>query len=240
MRRYGSECNQEAYAMSATLPVHGADNVTVSLADDIFERTRSAGAIYYSLVAERANARQGTGAAKNRANVTGSGAKPWRQKGTGRARAGSRKSPLWVGGGVIFGPHPRTYTVRIPPKQKKAAIYSLLSFHNQQKSLLVINAVSVTEGKTKELLNVVDSNFKDIHCGRHAIVLIIDNNNPGSGLVRQAARNIPAFTVHSYDQLAVRALVHADYIIFSLDALHKMQNTTALPTQSSAANEERE
>ena len=113
------------------------------------------GALAGPLRNELANQRIGTASTKTRSEVRGSGTKPWRQKGTGRARAGSRQSPVWVGGGVVFGPRPRDYGYRLPRKIKRLAIRSILSQKQQESRLKVVEDFSVESGKTRELVKVL-------------------------------------------------------------------------------------
>jgi large subunit ribosomal protein L4 len=112
--------------------------------------------VHQSVRAEQAARRRGTAATKTRAMVSGGSAKPWRQKGTGRARAGSSRSPLWTGGGVTFGPQPRSYTFKVNRKEQRAALRSALSLHAQRGSLAVLDAASFTEPKTRRALELLD------------------------------------------------------------------------------------
>ncbi len=206
-----------------TVQLAGGDQQNVKLSKEIFGREVSKESIYYALNAERANLRQGNAATKTRGHVRGSNIKPWRQKGTGRARAGSRQSPLWVGGGTIFGPHPKDYSINIPPKQKRAALMSLLSFHNAQNNILAIDQLNVANGKTKELVTILTQKFKEINFAKDKILLIIDDEHEQAGLVRRAGKNIPGLRINSYNRMAAITLVYVDYIIFALPALEKLQ-----------------
>lgn len=125
----------------------------VELSDDVFNSEINDVLIYELIKAANANLRQGTHKTKERAEVHGGGAKPWRQKGTGRARAGTTRSPIWVGGGTVFGPRPRDYRVDLPKKIKKAAYRSLFSLKAKEGSLKVIEDFTVT-GKTKEMASI--------------------------------------------------------------------------------------
>jgi large subunit ribosomal protein L4 len=112
--------------------------------------------VHQSVRAEQAARRRGTAATKTRGRVSGGGAKPWRQKGTGRARAGSSRSPLWTGGGIVFGPQPRSYTFKINRKEQRAALRSALSLHAQRGSLAVLDAASFTAPKTSQAFDLLD------------------------------------------------------------------------------------
>jgi large subunit ribosomal protein L4 len=112
--------------------------------------------VHQSVRAEQAARRRGTAATKTRAMVSGGGAKPWRQKGTGRARAGSSRSPLWTGGGVVFGPQPRSYTFKVNRKEQRAALRSALSLHAQRGSLAVLDAAAFKAPKTSDALGLLE------------------------------------------------------------------------------------
>ncbi len=137
----------------------------IELADDIFGIEPNEHAIYLSVKAYLANQRQGTHKAKERSEVRGGGRKPWRQKGRGTARAGTTRSPIWVGGGTTFGPRPRDYTQKLPKKVKQLARKSALSSKAKEKQLLVVEDFTFEQPKTKEfasILNAFDLNGKKI------------------------------------------------------------------------------
>jgi large subunit ribosomal protein L4 len=112
--------------------------------------------VHQSVRAEQAARRRGTAATKTRGMVSGGGAKPWRQKGTGRARAGSSRSPIWTGGGVVFGPQPRSYTFKVNRKEQRAALRSALSLHAQRGSLAVLDTAAFKEPKTSQAADLLD------------------------------------------------------------------------------------
>src|SRR5579871_1071676 len=112
--------------------------------------------VHQSVRAEQAARRRGTAATKTRGEVSGGGAKPWRQKGTGRARAGSSRSPIWTGGGTVFGPHPRSYTFKVNRKEQRAALRSALSLHAGRGSLAVLDAGSFEAPKTSQAFDLLD------------------------------------------------------------------------------------
>src|ERR1700724_883981 len=113
--------------------------------------------VHQSERAEQAARRRGTAATKTRAMVSGGGAKPWRQKGTGRARAGSSRSPIWTGGGVAFGPQPRSYTFKVNRKEQRAALRSALSLHAERASIAIVDASAFTAPKTSQALELLES-----------------------------------------------------------------------------------
>jgi large subunit ribosomal protein L4 len=136
-------------------PVLG-QNKKVKLDESAFGANFRGPLVHQSVRAEQAARRRGTAATKTRAMVSGGGAKPWRQKGTGRARAGSSRSPIWTGGGVAFGPHPRSYTFKVNRKEQRAALRSALSLHAERKSLAILDAGAFDTPKTSRAFELLD------------------------------------------------------------------------------------
>lgn len=198
------------------LGVDGAVSGAVELNQEVFGAQVSEGSVYYKLRNECANARQGTVKTKQRGEVSYSGRKPWRQKGTGRARAGTRRSPIWVGGGTIFGPQPRDYSYTLPKKIRRLAFRSVLTKKLADKSLVVVESVHSSDGKTKGFADAV-RNF--VPQEYHNAVLIIDDHDV---LVRRAARNIPWLTVLVYSQLVLQKLLYAQRIVVTKAAVEKL------------------
>src|SRR5206468_2769577 len=130
-----------------------------------------------------ANRRRGTASTKTRGEVSGGGRKPWRQKGTGRARQGSIRSPLWRGGGIALGPKPRDYTYRVPKKVRRAALCSALSLKVREGLLKVVSRLELPEPKTKRMVGLL----KDLGVARRVLILLADDNLN----VQLAARNLP-------------------------------------------------
>jgi large subunit ribosomal protein L4 len=134
----------------------GATSKKVKLAETAFGASFNEPLVHQSVRAEQAARRRGTASTKTRAMVSGGGAKPWRQKGTGRARAGSSRSPLWTGGGVVFGPQPRSYTFKVNRKEQRAALRSALSLHAGRGSLAVVDAAAFKAPKTSDAFDLLD------------------------------------------------------------------------------------
>jgi len=189
------------------ITVDGSASREIQLADEVFGAEVSEGSIYHALRNELANKRMGTAATKTRAEVHGSNAKPWRQKGTGRARAGHKRSPLWVHGGVIFGPQPRDYSYRLPRKLKRLAMRSLLSQKNAQERLLVMEDFTVQSGKTKDLVQILKKLDPQAQ-GRTVIVLGKEDR-----LLRRAGRNLPSLSFLAYNRLSAHELFYASRLI---------------------------
>ncbi len=159
--------------------------------------------------------RAGTHSTKTRGDVKGSTRKPWRQKGTGRARAGDRRSPLWRHGGTVFGPKPRSYAYTFPKKKKRAAMRCALSERLRNNELFVVDSLTFESHKTKEFVNVM-KNF-----GIDRKLLVIDdglNNN-----LYLSTRNIPGVKFVEVDGLNIYDVVHHNNIMFSLKAIEKVQ-----------------
>ena len=186
----------------------------LELADDIFGVEVSEGAIYHAIRNELANRRVGTAATKSRSQVRGTGRKPWRQKGTGRARAGDVKSPLWTGGGVIFGPSPRSYRYRIPRKAKRRAMCSILTRKVQEARVTVVDGVTAESGKTKELVR----QLQPITGGERSVWLL---SGAGESLLR-AGRNIPWLRLRAYDTVSAHDLYYSERILMSPEVADKL------------------
>ncbi len=186
----------------------------IEVSDRVFARGVNNNAIYYAINAESAHRRTGTSSTKTRSEVNGSNAKPWPQKGTGRARAGDRKSPIWVGGGIAFGPRPREYSYKVPKKVKRLAYCSILSMKTGEERLKVVEDFSIESGKTKELANIM-KNF----AGEERTVVITASND---GLLRRAGRNIPWLHFQSYNRLSAHDLFYGRNILVLESAAAKL------------------
>src|SRR5206468_1307165 len=147
--------------------------------DTAFSAPFNESLVHEAVVAELAARRQGTHATKTRGDVSGGGAKPWRQKGTGRARAGSSRSPVWTGGGTVFGPHPRHYTVKVNRKARRAALRSALSVHAERGSMAVFDATVFDAPSTKQAADLLDGWLSTDQKGSTLIVLSDDEANAG-------------------------------------------------------------
>ena len=148
----------------------GKELRTISLDDKVFGLPVNEDVIYYAITNELANKRVGTACTKTRAEVHGSNKKPYKQKGTGNARRGDKKSPITVGGGTIFGPKPRDYSYSLPKKEKRLAMKSILSLQAQSDRLTVVEDFTVESGKTKDLVKILDNFAKD----ERTVIILID------------------------------------------------------------------
>lgn len=150
-----------------TLPIYsseGAETGTIKLDTTVFDGTVNKDAIYQAVVAYRANQRKGLAATKTRGEVSGGGRKPWRQKGTGRARAGSTRSPLWRHGGVVFGPHPRDFSYQLPQKIRALALKSSLNAKVKENNFMVLETLELADHKTKNAAKVLKNLKLDAGC----------------------------------------------------------------------------
>jgi large subunit ribosomal protein L4 len=181
--------------------IKGEELRSVTLNDAVFNREISDGSIYNAINNEAANRRVGTASTKTRGEVNYSNSKPYKQKGTGNARAGDKKSPIWVGGGTIFGPKPRDYSYSIPKKMKRLAMKSLLSLSVSEERLVVVEDFTIENGRTKELATIVNNFVTD----KKRTVLILKDDDV---MMRRAARNIPYLRVLSYNKLSAKELLY--------------------------------
>jgi len=176
-------------------------------------------ALFYDVVRhDLATQRKGTAATKNRTLVPGGGAKPWKQKGTGRARAGTRRSPLWRGGGTIFGPMPRGYGFSLPKKVKKAALRAALTLKRQEGRLIVLDSFPLEGFKTQKVLEVLKT-FQVENA-----LIVTDEKNP---LLERSARNIPGLQVLRHIGLNVYDILNHEHLILLKPAVQRIQGVSA-------------
>lgn len=185
--------------------IDGKELRTIELDDAVFGLPVNEEVIWYAVNNELANRRLGTASTKDSAEVHGSNAKPYKQKGTGRARRGDKKSPLMVGGGIVFGPKPRDFSYAMPKKAKRLALKSILSLKAQSDILKIVEDFTVESGKTRDLVKILKS-FGD----QERTVLILKDDD---AKVKQAGRNIPWLTYLSYDNLTAHDLFYGRRVI---------------------------
>jgi large subunit ribosomal protein L4 len=180
---------------------------------DIFSVPMNDHLLYEAVINYRANQRRGAASTKTRAMIRGGGRKPWRQKGTGRARAGSIRSPLWRSGGVTFGPRPRDYSYRIPKKARRKALRSALAAKLAEKQLIVVETLDFKQPKTKEGIKLLDNlNFKS--------ALIVDSHENKNLML--SVRNIPKVKAVDYNYLNVYDVLNHKGLIFSQRAFDSL------------------
>ena len=170
--------------------------------------------LHQAVVMQLANRRAGSAATKTKGFVSGGGKKPWRQKGTGRARAGSTRSPIWVGGGTTFGPHPRDYSYRLPRTARREALLSALSLKNRDGKIIVVDKFELDEGKTKLMVRAL-AELKV----QSALVVI-----PQSDVkIERSARNLPKIKVLRVEGLNVYDLLRYEHLILTEGALKRLE-----------------
>jgi large subunit ribosomal protein L4 len=179
---------------------------TVELNADVFEVQVSDGCIYYAVKNELANRRVGTACTKTRAEVNYSNTKPFKQKGTGNARRGDKKSPVFVGGGTIFGPRPRDYSYSVPKKVKRNAMRSLLSQAVKEERMFVVEDFTIDSCKTKDMAKILKNFAADDL--RTVVIMAGDDAQ-----IRRASRNIPNVHVLAYDKLSAKELLYGKKVL---------------------------
>ncbi len=201
-------------------PVLGATK-KVKLEDAAFSARFSGPLVHQSVRAEQAARRRGTAATKTRGMVSGGGAKPWRQKGTGRARAGSNRSPLWAGGGTVFGPQPRSYTFKVNRKEQRAALRSALSLHAQRGSLAILDGAGIESPRTSRALELLDGWDQP----RPTLVVL----GPEESAAALSFRNLDRVAVTTPEDVGVTELVGAASLVVSEAALKPLVARTGQP-----------
>ena len=195
------------------IPVLGAGvGKTVKLKDAAFAARFHGPLVHQSVRAEQAARRRGTASTKTRGMISGGGAKPWRQKGTGRARAGSSRSPIWTGGGTVFGPQPRSYTFKINRKEQRAALRSALSLHAQRSSIAVLDTAAFQAPKTSQALELLDS--WPLAARPTLVVLTAEERDAALSF-----RNLARVAVLTHENVGVADLVGAASLVLSQSAL---------------------
>ena len=183
----------------------------ITLDDSVFGIEPNQQVIYDVVNAQRAAMRQGTHDTKNRREVSGGGRKPWRQKGTGRARQGSIRSPQWRHGGIVFGPTPRSYAVKVNRKVSKLAMKSALSYKVLNNKLIAVDTITLNEIKTKDFVKVIESLNA---CGKTLFVLPQVTEN-----VERSSRNIPNVSVNVANHVSVYDVLNCDKVVVALDSI---------------------
>jgi len=196
--------------------IDGKELRSIELNDEIFGIDVSSGSIYHAVINELANRRLGTAKTKDRAEVHGSSRKLFKQKGTGRARAGNLRSPTRVKGGVIFGPRPRDYSYKLPKKLKRLAIKSILSLKNKENLIRIVEDFNIENGKTKALVTILKNQVP-----AERTVLVLNNDLP---MVKRAGRNVEWLGVLSYNRLAAHTLFYAKHVVIQETAIKQLSD----------------
>lgn len=197
----------------------GRKTSKLELADAVFGIEPNANAMHLSVVSYLAAQRQGTQSTLTRSEVSGGGAKPWRQKGTGRARQGSTRSPQWTHGGIALGPKPRKYTVNINKKVKRLAMKSALSTKVAESEMLVVNKIELEAIKTKAIAEMLAK----LKTGKKVLLVLPENNE----VVYKSARNIEGVKVVTVNTLCVYDILNCNEIVVLKDAAKKIEEVYA-------------
>jgi large subunit ribosomal protein L4 len=177
----------------------------IELNEAVFGAPVNEGAIYEVVRMQMASRRRGTAATKGRSDIRGGGKKPWRQKGTGRARAGHSRSPIWRGGGTVFGPSPRSYAFKVPKKVRRMALISALSMKFREERMVVLRDFPMEEAKTKRFQEVID------RFGFGKVLFVTDGSQP---ILEKSSRNIPQVKMVRPEGINVYDLLKYDHVVF--------------------------
>jgi large subunit ribosomal protein L4 len=199
--------------------VSGSQVGELELADSVFGIQPNTHVMHSAVILQQAAERQGTHKTKGRSEVRGGGRKPWKQKGTGRARQGSIRSPQWVGGGTVFGPTPRSYGFKLPKKVRRLAIKSALSSKVIAENIIVLDQLTFAAPKTKEFKNILNN----LKADRKALVVTANYEDN----VALSARNIPGVKFVAADGINVRDVLVYDKLIITKEAVEKVQEVFA-------------
>lgn len=213
----------ETQASSARIPVFSPDRQLVGeieLPQMITQQPPREHLLFETVRMQLANRRAGTAATKTRAFVRGGGKKPWKQKGTGRARSGSTRSPVWVGGATVFGPQPRSYEYRLPKSARRTALRAALADKYRDGALVVVNEIELTELKTKRMVEFLAR----LQMGDSVLVVIPEANEK----IEKSARNLPGVKVLRCEGLNVYDLLRYRQILFTQTALQKVTERLAV------------
>lgn len=171
--------------------------------------------LYDALRLARNNFRQGTADTKTRSEVSGGGRKPWRQKGTGRARQGSTRAPHWIKGGIVFGPHPRSYSIKMNRKERRLALKSALAYKAIESKLVVVDSINVESGKTKDMKAIL----KDLNIAKK-VLIVVDELNDNLIL---SSRNLNNVLLLAVDEINTYDVVYADTMVITEAALKQLE-----------------
>ncbi|KFC28527.1 MULTISPECIES: 50S ribosomal protein L4 [Bacillus] len=198
---------------------NGSTAGDIELNASVFGIEPNESVVFDAILMQRASLRQGTHKVKNRSEVRGGGRKPWRQKGTGRARQGSIRSPQWRGGGVVFGPTPRSYSYKLPKKVRRLAIKSVLSSKVIDNNIIVLEDLTLDTAKTKEMAAIL----KGLSVEKKALIVTADANEA----VTLSARNIPGVTVVEANGINVLDVVNHEKLLITKAAVEKVEEVLA-------------
>ena len=196
--------------------INGETVGEIELREDVFEIPINMPVMHQAFIRQQANARLGTAATKTRSQVRGGGRKPWRQKGTGRARQGTIRAPQWRGGGTVFGPHPRDYTQAMPRKMRRLALRSALSSKAAEDRIVVLDSLELETPKTRQMIEVLDN----LGISSTVLVLLPDRNEN----VERSINNLTGVKTLRANYLNIRDILGFDYLVMPVDALEVIES----------------
>lgn len=201
------------------LDMNGKKVSTVELSDAVFGITPNEKVMHAAVVNFLANQRQGTQSTKTRSEVSGGGRKPWRQKGSGRARQGSTRAPQWTHGGIALGPKPRLYKVKLNKKVKRVALFSALSSKVAEGNMIVVDKIAASEFKTKTMVKMLS----DIGAAKKSLVVLPEKDE----MVQKSLANIPGVKTALWNTINVYDILNADSFVAAQDAVAKIEEVYA-------------
>ncbi len=207
-------------ATATTFSAGGDKTGSVDLPDSLFGIEPNSHLVWEAVVNFQANQRQGTVKTKTRGQVNRSNAKPWRQKGTGRARAGTHRSPLWVGGGIMHGPQPRDHSYKLPKKQKRLALRSALSDRATNGRVVVIDDIELAEIKTRQIQTILDN----MELGQEKVLILVADLDDNLAL---STRNIPNVIAMPAREANTYTVVAADWVVVTKSGLASLEEVFA-------------
>ncbi|HZJ18231.1 MAG TPA: 50S ribosomal protein L4 [Patescibacteria group bacterium] len=195
----------------------------ITLSKEIFDVKVNKSLLSQAVRVYLANQRRGTHSTKTRGEINATTHKAWRQKGTGRARHGAKSAPIWVGGGVVFGPKPRDYSLKLPKKMKKAALFSSLTVKKEENSIIILTGLEKIELKTKKMVDVI-KNLK-LEDKKRKILLVTPDTINGYENIFKAGRNIKGLTIMSAKMLNTYQILNSKTLLFMKTSLETLENT---------------
>ncbi|HNZ26224.1 MAG TPA: 50S ribosomal protein L4 [Spirochaetota bacterium] len=206
---------------ASVIDINGKKVKEIEISDSVFFIKPNKDTIYESIKNELANKRQGTSSVKTKAEVSGSGTKPWKQKGTGsRARVGTKRNPVWTHGGVAFGPNPRDFSYKLPKKVKNLAYRSIFSLKNSEGNVIIVDKFPLTEGKTKEFLDMINNVVTKNGVNDRVALIVTDNDK----LVYRASRNISWIKNLNSARLNIHDLYYSNKLVLTEESAMNIDN----------------
>ena len=204
---------------NSVLNIKGEKVGDITLNETVWGITPNDAVLYDAITLARNSQRQGTHSTKTRSEVSGGGRKPWRQKGTGHARQGSTRSPQWPGGGIVFGPKPRTYNKKQNKKERVLALKSALSYKAQDKEIIVLDNLNIDTNKTKDMLTILEA----IKANKNILIVV----NELTDNVILSSRNIPNVVLLKTDEISTLDVIASDCLVITEDAVKAIEEVLA-------------